>query len=58
MLLISYHSCFSVFEFIAPDGSAVSLREAMQAKNIEHFHTGFSTRMVFSRQDGGSTKVK
>ena len=32
---------YDVFEFIAPDGSAVSLREAMQAKNTEKFHTGF-----------------
>lgn len=29
------------FEFIAPDGSSVSLAEAMSAKNSEKFHTGF-----------------
>jgi len=32
---------YDLFEFIAPDGSAVSLREAMKAKNTENFHTGF-----------------
>ena len=32
---------YDSFEFIAPDGSAVSLREAMKAKNTEKFHTGF-----------------
>lgn len=29
------------FEFVAPDGSSVSLTEAMSAKNMEKFHTGF-----------------
>lgn len=32
---------YEVFEFIAPDGTAVSLKEAMAAKNTEKFHTGF-----------------
>ena len=32
---------YDTFEFIAPDGSAVSLRQAMDAKNTEKFHTGF-----------------
>lgn len=34
---------YDVFEFIAPDGSSVSLKEAMKAKNTEKFHTGFIT---------------
>lgn len=32
---------YDTFEFIAPDGSAVSLREAMAAKSSEKFHTAF-----------------
>ena len=32
---------YGLFEFIAPDGTAVSLKEAMAAKNKEKFHTGF-----------------
>jgi len=32
---------YDVFEFIAPDGSAVSLKEAMAAKTTEKFHTAF-----------------
>ncbi len=32
---------YELFEFIAPDGTAVSLKEAMAAKNSEKFHTGF-----------------
>ena len=31
---------YEVFEFVAPDGSAVSLKEAMAVKNTEKFHTG------------------
>lgn len=31
---------YEIFEFIAPDGSAVSLKEAMAAKNTEKFETG------------------
>jgi len=29
------------FEFVSPDGSSVSLSEAMAAKNMEKFHTGY-----------------
>jgi Protein tyrosine phosphatase-like protein, PTPLA len=32
---------YDLFEFIAPDGSAVSLKAAMATKNRETFHTGF-----------------
>lgn len=32
---------YEIFEFVAPDGSAVSLKEAMAAKNTEKFETGF-----------------
>ena len=32
---------YDVFEFISPDGSAVSIREAMASKPTEKFHTGF-----------------
>jgi hypothetical protein len=32
---------YELFEFVAPDGSSVSLKEAMSAKNTEKFHTGF-----------------
>ena len=32
---------YEIFEFVAPDGSAVSVKEAMAAKNSEKFHTGF-----------------
>eukprot|EP00934_Nitzschia_sp_Nitz4_P003826 Nitzschia sp. Nitz4//scaffold3_size479765//106428//108874//NITZ4_000043-RA/size479765-processed-gene-0.61-mRNA-1//1//CDS//3329550587//3816//frame0 len=32
---------YELFEFVAPDGTAVSLKEAMAAKNTESFHTGF-----------------
>eukprot|EP00591_Stephanopyxis_turris_P001033 CAMPEP_0195519352 /NCGR_PEP_ID=MMETSP0794_2-20130614/14594_1 /TAXON_ID=515487 /ORGANISM="Stephanopyxis turris, Strain CCMP 815" /LENGTH=762 /DNA_ID=CAMNT_0040648487 /DNA_START=70 /DNA_END=2358 /DNA_ORIENTATION=+ len=32
---------YSTFQFVSPDGSAVSLAEAMKAKNSEKFHTGF-----------------
>ncbi|CAB9497952.1 3-hydroxyacyl-CoA dehydratase 2 [Seminavis robusta] len=32
---------YDVFEFIAPDGSAVSLREAMESKPTEKFHTAY-----------------
>jgi hypothetical protein len=32
---------YDVFQFVAPDGSSVSLKEAMAAKNTEKFYTGF-----------------
>lgn len=32
---------YELFEFIAPDGTAVSLKEAMATKSTEKFHTGF-----------------
>ena len=32
---------YELFEFVAPDGAAVSLKEAMAAKNNESFHTGY-----------------
>eukprot|EP00980_Cylindrotheca_fusiformis_P029983 scaffold24137_cov206-Cylindrotheca_fusiformis.AAC.2 len=32
---------YEIFEFVAPDGSAVSLKEAMAAKNTEKFETGY-----------------
>ncbi|CAJ1894212.1 unnamed protein product [Cylindrotheca closterium] len=32
---------YEIFEFVAPDGSAVSLKEAMAVKNTEKFDTGF-----------------
>lgn len=32
---------YEIFEFVTPDGSAVSLKEAMAAKNTEKFETGF-----------------
>ena len=32
---------YELFEFVAPDGSSVSLKEAMAAKNTEKFETGF-----------------
>jgi len=32
---------YDLFEFIAPDGSAVSMKTAMAAKNSESFFTGF-----------------
>jgi Protein tyrosine phosphatase-like protein, PTPLA len=32
---------YDLFEFVAPDGSAVSIREAMAAKTTEKFHTAF-----------------
>lgn len=32
---------YELFEFVAPDGTAVSLKEAMAAKNSEKFHTGY-----------------
>jgi hypothetical protein len=32
---------YAIFEFVAPDGSSVSLKEAMSAKNTEKFETGF-----------------
>lgn len=32
---------YDVFEFIAPDGTAMSFRKAMEAKNTEKFYTGF-----------------
>ena len=32
---------YELFEFVAPDGSAVSVKEAMSAKNDEKFFTGF-----------------
>jgi len=32
---------YELFEFVAPDGAAVSLKEAMAAKNNEKFHTGY-----------------
>jgi Protein tyrosine phosphatase-like protein, PTPLA len=32
---------YDLFEFIAPDGSAQSLRSAMEVKNTESFFTGF-----------------
>mmetsp|Transcript_25612 Transcript_25612/g.60364 ORF Transcript_25612/g.60364 Transcript_25612/m.60364 type:complete len:760 (+) Transcript_25612:121-2400(+) len=32
---------YDTFEFVAPDGSAVSVREAMSMKNSEKFFTGF-----------------
>ena len=32
---------YQVFQFVAPDGSSVSLKEAMAAKNTEKFYTGF-----------------
>jgi hypothetical protein len=32
---------YELFQFVAPDGSAVSVKEAMAAKNSEKFHTGF-----------------
>ena len=31
---------YELFEFVAPDGSAVSLQQAMTVKNTEKFHTG------------------
>jgi Protein tyrosine phosphatase-like protein, PTPLA len=31
---------YEIFEFVAPDGSAVTLKEAMSAKNTEKFFTG------------------
>jgi hypothetical protein len=35
------NKAYELFEFIAPDGSAVSLQAAMTAKNTEKFETGF-----------------
>lgn len=32
---------YEIFEFVAPDGSAVSVKEAMASKTTEQFHTGF-----------------
>jgi hypothetical protein len=32
---------YDVFEFVAPDGSSVSFKDAMAAKNTEKFYTGF-----------------
>jgi hypothetical protein len=32
---------YNVFQFVAPDGSSVILKEAMAAKNTEKFYTGF-----------------
>jgi hypothetical protein len=32
---------YNVFQFVAPDGSSVSLMEAMAAKNTEKFYAGF-----------------
>lgn len=32
---------YELFEFVAPDGTAISLKEAMTAKNSEKFHTGY-----------------
>jgi hypothetical protein len=32
---------YDIFEFVAPDGSAVSVKEAMNAKNVEKFFTGY-----------------
>lgn len=35
------NKAYELFEFIAPDGTAVSVKEAMATKNDEKFHTGF-----------------
>jgi hypothetical protein len=32
---------YELFQFVAPDGTSVSLKEAMAAKNTEKFETGF-----------------
>jgi hypothetical protein len=32
---------YDTFQFVAPDGSSVSLKEAMEARNTEKFQTGF-----------------
>jgi hypothetical protein len=32
---------YDIFEFVAPDGSSATLKEAMSAKNTEQFETGF-----------------
>lgn len=41
-----------IFEFVAPDGSSTSLKEAMAAKNTEKFETGF-VKGEGSRKAGG-----
>jgi hypothetical protein len=43
---------YELFEFIAPDGSAVSVKEAMAAKNAEKFHTGFVKGEGSEKSDG------
>jgi len=32
---------YEVFQFVSPDGSSVSFKEAMEAKNTERFNTGY-----------------
>jgi hypothetical protein len=43
---------YDTFEFVSPDGSAVSVREAMAAKNSERFHTGFIQGQGTAKADG------
>jgi hypothetical protein len=43
---------YDIFEFVSPDGSAVSVREAMAAKNSEKFYTGFIQGQGTERADG------
>mmetsp|Transcript_16639 Transcript_16639/g.38068 ORF Transcript_16639/g.38068 Transcript_16639/m.38068 type:complete len:767 (+) Transcript_16639:133-2433(+) len=39
--LAGLNKAYDIFEFVAPDGSAVSVREAMSMKTTEKFYTGY-----------------
>jgi hypothetical protein len=42
---------YELFEFVYPDGKAVSFKEAMSAKNSEKYHTGFVQGEGSSKKD-------
>jgi hypothetical protein len=43
---------YEIFEFVAPDGSTVSVKEAMATKTTEKFYTGFVKGEGSSKADG------
>jgi hypothetical protein len=49
---------YDIFEFVAPDGSAVSVREAMASKTSEKFHTGFIQGTGTEKADGMEVPYK
>jgi Protein tyrosine phosphatase-like protein, PTPLA len=49
---------YDIFEFVSPDGSSVSLKKAMMAKNSETFYTGFVQGQGTEKAEGMEVPYK